>query len=118
MINAKKTILALLAAGTVLGAAAQGEVEDYRRAFAASGKFTYDKVLGTVADVKWNDAGTAFIYRTRTAEGEKYVVVDVAARSRNEYGTTRRGRHTRTAAAAPARPATPRQTLDGDRPRE
>lgn len=87
MINAKKTILALLAAGTVLGAAAQGEVEDYRRAFAASGKFTYDKVLGTVADVKWNDAGTAFIYRTRTAEGEKYVAVDVAARSRNEYGT-------------------------------
>ena len=42
MINAKKTILALLAAGTVLGAAAQGEVEDYRRAFAASGNFTYD----------------------------------------------------------------------------
>lgn len=87
MINTRKTILALLAAATTLGAAAQGEVEDYRRAFDASGKFTYEKVLGTVADIKWNEAGTAFIYRTRTADGEKYVAVDPAQRSRTEYAT-------------------------------
>lgn len=87
MINTKKTILALLAAATTFGAAAQGEVEDYRRAFDAPGKFTNEKVLGTVADVTWNEAGTAFIYRTRTAEGVKYVAVDAAQRNRTEYAT-------------------------------
>lgn len=87
MINTRKSILALLAVGTLLGAAAQGNVEDYRRAFDAPSRFTYEKVLGTVADIRWNEAGTAFIYRTRTADGERYVAVDAGQKKRTEYGT-------------------------------
>ena len=87
MIAWKKILLAAVAAGSVATAAAQGGLEDYRRAFDAPRRFTWDKVTGTVNGVTWTERGDAFYYLTRTAEGEVFRVVHPATQRREEYAT-------------------------------
>ncbi len=65
---------------------AQGTVEDYKRAFAAPRTYTSDKVVGSVRDVRWHD-DTRFYYTTRTAEGQVYIVVDAAKKTKTTYKT-------------------------------
>ena len=83
----KRLMAAVVAAGSLASAAAQGGVEDYRRAFEAPRRFTWDKVTGTVNGVTWTEQGDAFYYRTRTPEGEVYRVVHPASQRREEYAT-------------------------------
>ena len=85
----KKMLLAAVAASSLATAqaAAQGGIEDYRRAFDAPHRFTWDKVTGTASGVTWTEQGDAFYYRTRTPEGEIYRVVHPATRCREEYAT-------------------------------
>ena len=67
--------------------AAQGTVEDYKRAFAAQRTYGNDKILGAVSNVQWNGDEHRFWYSTNTAEGQVYVVVDAEQKTRSTYKT-------------------------------
>ena len=85
---AMKKILALAAAACHLVlAAAQGGVEDYRRAFDAPKRFSWDKVTGTADGITWTGQGDRFYYFTRTASGGVYRVVDPVSQLRQDYAT-------------------------------
>ena len=87
MITAKGLLAAAAASCMALAAVAQGEVEDYRRAFDAPRRFSWDKVTGTASGVTWTEQGDKFYYRSHTPEGDIYRVVDVASKSRADYKT-------------------------------
>ncbi len=87
MISAKGFFAAVAASCMVLTAAAQGEADDYRRAFDAPRRFSWDKVTGTASGAVWTEQGDKFYYRSHTAEGDIYRVVDVATKSRSDYKT-------------------------------
>jgi dipeptidyl aminopeptidase/acylaminoacyl peptidase len=65
----------------VLSAVAQGEKEDYKRAFDAPKTFSWEKVTGTVSEVSWTENSENFYYRTRTSVGAPtvYRIVNVAS---------------------------------------
>lgn len=87
MITAKGLLAAAAASCIAFAAAAQGEVEDYRRAFDAPRRFSWDKVTGTASGAVWTERGDKFYYRSHTPEGDIYRVVDVASKSRDDYET-------------------------------
>ncbi len=86
-----KTRLLLLSAMAIAcpftQVAAQGTVEDYKRAFAAQRTYGNDKILGAVSNVQWNGDEHRFWYSTNTAEGQVYVVVDAEQKTRSTYKT-------------------------------
>ena len=86
-----KTRLLLLSAMAIAcpftQVAAQGTVEDYKRAFAAQRTYGNDKILGAVSNVQWNGDEHRFWYSTNTAEGQVYVVVDADQKTRSTYKT-------------------------------
>mgnify|MGYP001781770190 CR=1 FL=1 len=86
-----KTRLLLLSAMAIAcpftQVAAQGTVEDYKRAFAAQRTYGNDKILGAVSNVQWNGDEHRFWYSTNTAEGQVYVVVDAGQKTRSTYKT-------------------------------
>ena len=86
-----KTRLLLLSAMAIAcpftQVAAQGTVEDYKRAFAAQRTYGNDKILGAVSNVQWNGDEHRFWYSTNTVEGQVYVVVDAEQKTRSTYKT-------------------------------
>lgn len=87
MMDVKKWMTAAVAACTLTTAAAQGGVEDYRRAFDAPHRFSWEKVTGTASEITWTAAGDRLYYRTRTPDGECYRVVDPATQHSDTYAT-------------------------------
>ena len=85
MIAAKNIVTALMALAGITMASAQGTVEDYKRAFDAPQRFSWDKVTGTAEEITWTEQGDKFYYRTRSADGVVYRVVDPATRSRQQF---------------------------------
>lgn len=87
MIPIRSFFAAAAASCLAFTAAAQGEVEDYRRAFDAPRRFSWDKVEGTASGVTWTEQGDRFYYFAHTADGDVYRVVDPATKSRTDYAT-------------------------------
>lgn len=66
----KQFIMAAFILLDVSPAIAQGSVDDYKRAFALPHRFSADKVVDAVSDVKWTDART-FSCRVQREDGRK-----------------------------------------------
>ena len=62
------------------GSAAQGSVEDYRRAYSLSNKFNAGQVIDNPEQIQWSDAST-FHYTAYTAEGRTYYIGNVNGRN-------------------------------------
>lgn len=73
----KRILLSCLAALS-LQAAAQGTVEDYKRAYSMQNRFRSSLILGQADGVRWTSP-TTFTYTTRTAEGEQHMQGTVGA---------------------------------------
>lgn len=61
---------------------AQGEIEDYNRAYASYYNFGRDKVMYSDVRPSWLDGGKAFWYVSNTPEGRIYTLVDADKKSR------------------------------------
>ena len=68
-----RMIATVVAVVSCVGAFAQGEVEDYKRAFSAPQRFAWNKVTGTVSEVTWTKEGDKLYYRLHEKDGDKYV---------------------------------------------
>ncbi len=75
-----------------VGVYAQGEVEDYKRAFSAPERFAWSKVTGTVSEITWAPSGNKLYYKVHEKDGDKYVVVDPATKSKSHYATLKEAR--------------------------
>ena len=76
-----------LAVATMIsvGVSAQGEVEDYKRAFSAPERFAWSKVMGTVSEITWTKQGDKLYYKLHEKDGDRWVVVDPATKSKSYY---------------------------------
>ena len=76
-----------LAVATMIsvGVSAQGEVEDYKRAFSAPERFAWSKVTGTVSEITWTKQGDKLYYKLHEKDGDRWVVVDPATKSKSYY---------------------------------
>lgn len=82
-----KTNKLILLAGILLCTGilrAQGTVEDYRRAYALSNKFSSNKVFYSNVTPHWIDGTHSFWYVRNTPEGQVYVIVDADTKERKE----------------------------------
>ena len=64
--------------------AAQGTVEDYKRAYALRGKYGHGKVFYSDVRPQWIGGSHRFWYVRTTPEGRVYVTVDAARKRRGE----------------------------------
>lgn len=65
-------------------AVAQGTIEDYKRAFASSEKFSRNKVYYADVNPRWIKDTNCFWYIRNTPEGSVYVLTDAVKKNRKE----------------------------------
>ena len=82
-----RLVASVVAVVSCVGAFAQGEVEDYKRAFSAPQRFSWNKVTGTVSEITWTKEGDKLYYKLHDKDGDKYVIVDPATKSKRYHQT-------------------------------
>lgn len=90
--NFLRVVATFVAVVISVGVYAQGEVEDYKRAFSAPERFAWSKVTGTVSEITWAPSGNKLYYKVHEKDGDKYVVVDPATKSKSHYATLKEAR--------------------------
>lgn len=90
--NFLRVVATFIAVVISVGVYAQGEVEDYKRAFSAPERFAWSKVTGTVSEITWAPSGNKLYYKVHEKDGDKYVVVDPATKSKSHYATLKEAR--------------------------
>lgn len=74
--------VAMLLSGSM--ATAQGTLDDYKRAYSLSQKFSADKVMYASVVPQWIGSAQCFWYVRHTPEGRRYVIVDADKKTRKE----------------------------------
>lgn len=80
----KSMMLTVIAAGTMIPAAAQGTLEDYNRAYAARRNFGSQNVYYANVNPTWLNSGKAFWYVRETPQGRVYALVDAKSCKRTQ----------------------------------